>query len=139
MLKNRIQAAHSLEKAPVKFTRLQMAKMDGPRSTIEQRLFSCWWNSMLAKKDLIIHNHLYVWWIMLAKTYIFSRTFLTPKYRELFTNIQLMLANILYQHTYEFLFKFFTNIHLYQHTENSSPTYFVFINITTQPWANLNY
>ena len=41
MLKNRIQAAHSLEKATVKFTRLQMAK-DGPRSTIEQRLFQCW-------------------------------------------------------------------------------------------------
>ena len=67
----------------------------------------------------------------LVKSKIFSRTYFSPTYRKSFTNI-------LHQHTFNFLFKFFTNIQffsptyrklfaniLHQHTYKflSSPTY----------------
>jgi len=50
---------------------------------------------------------------MLVKTKIFSRTYFSPTYRKVFTNI-------LHQHTFEFLFKIFTNIQYF------SPTYRIF-------------
>ena len=87
---------------------------------------------------------------MLVKSKIFSRTYFSPTYRKSFTNIHLnfcskcsptyrkFFTNILHQHTFNFLFKFFTNIQffsptyrklfaniLHQHTYKflSSPTY----------------
>ena len=63
---------------------------------------------------------------MLVKTYFFSRGYFSPTY---FTNIHLnfcskcsptyrkFFTNILHQHTFNFLFKFFTNIQFF------SPTY----------------
>ena len=66
---------------------------------------------------------------MLVKTYIFSRGYFSPTYIKLFTNIHLnfcskcsptyrkFFTNILHQHTFNFLFKFFTNIQFF------SPTY----------------
>ena len=53
---------------------------------------------------------------MLVKSKIFSRTYFSPTYKQIFTNIHL-------------------NFCLHQHTENSSPTYFFsptyFTNITS--------
>ena len=80
---------------------------------------------------------------MLVKTKIFSRTYFSPTYRKVFTNItsptyRKFFTNILHQHTFNFLFKNFTNIQffsptyrklfaniLHQHTYKflSSPTY----------------
>ena len=66
---------------------------------------------------------------MLVKSKFFSRTYFSPTYRKSFTNIHLnfcskcsptyrkFFTNILHQHTFNFLFKFFTNIQFF------SPTY----------------
>ena len=67
---------------------------------------------------------------MLVKTKIFSRTYFSPTYRKVFTNI-------LHQHLFKFLFKIFTNIQYFsptystfhQHTEKFSPTYFTNIHL----------
>ena len=89
------------------------------------------------------------WWktCMLVKTKLFSWKYFSPTYRKIFTNT-------LHQHTFSFLFIFFTNmqkkisptyftnIHLnfrskfsptystfHQHTVNFSPTYFTNIHL----------